>query len=197
MEASGLPPAMVKAYHSAGPRLNLDDMRALELRNVSPRQVRDVIGFVKDPRDVASIKDASEVPLELLQEFYGSAEGSGYRREEIAAVAQLHRAGVKTPANVRAFLAGSTAPDWFSHPEGALVAAGRIFGSGVTHEKYHALIRSGVPVDRVADFKDHADPWEAGKPFREAWARTRRSWNRPDTWPYSKRQAATPPVPRA
>lgn len=110
--------------------------------------------------------------------------------DELKAVGELARLGYEDPNTLPSFrLARESqwdAPANFK----PLPAYASLIASGISKDRAKALSQAGVPVHRIAEFKDAKDAWEAGRPFREqydAWQqrRVKDGWVKaPMPWQY-------------
>lgn len=110
--------------------------------------------------------------------------------DELKAVGVLARFGYEDPKTLPSFHlareAQWNAPASFK----PLPAFASLIASGISKERAQAMSKAGIPVEKIAEFKDAEDIWEAGRPFREAYdqyqARSvERGWVKaPAPWQY-------------
>lgn len=97
----------------------------------------------------------------------------GYRltTADVDALVTFADAGYTDPDRVRQYVTNLT-PEASAHAEGigrdtpVLPLIASIIRTGVTEERAAHLTRCGIPPHRIGEFKDSADPWADGAPFR-------------------------------
>lgn len=169
-----LSPAQVRSLHSGLKSASLDGLEKLAAAGFTKgkeiREVSKAMNTENLPDLVAARRHAT---AEQLSEFRQVEPNKPMDASDAKAVGILVKNGIAKAEDLRPYFKGIyRQANWcVEHGTAALPVYASIVKAGITPERLGHMTRAGIPTDRVHEFATAEDLWEAGREFREGYAK--------------------------
>lgn len=195
LKASRLKPSELKAMYSGSRHKDVAVLEALHdtgyRKSSDLRDMAAAIGTDHHDALMEARKIAEPADVRAYLPVVARRDKPHLDTEELNAIRDLSDLGHKTPASIPP-IGLHSASQWASGSLKELPVMASILKAGVEPRTAAAMSRAGIPAERIAEFKDAPDYWEAGKAFRDGYDkeqthRVERGWVRSKApWAFTK-----------
>ena len=172
--SSTLTPAQLRSLHSGMKRAGIGDLEKLHNGGLTNgKEVRELSKAMRTEDVDVLVGARRHITGEQMAQFAGFNKGTSFTVDEAAAAAELLTHGYEKAADLRHHATAVYGPSrWCIDRKAAeLPIFANIVKAGITPERLGVMTRAGIPADRAHEFVNTEDLWEAGRQFRDAYAK--------------------------